>query len=156
MILTHRLVRLVETHSDDLASSLLNRVRQSPALPSYGSVPPEELKQRVSEIYDHLGQWLLGKSEADIEQRYREVGARRFRQQVPLSELIWAIILTKENLWDFLNRESFPGFEVEVLAEHEVFRMLDQFFNRAIHYAAIGYEQAALTESLAEKGAAQP
>jgi len=37
--------------------------------------------------------------------------------------------LTKENLRDFLNRESCPGFELEVLAEHDLFRMIEQFFN---------------------------
>jgi len=150
MILTHRLVRLIENHSNDLADALLFRVHQSPALHSYNNVSPEELKQRVGEIYQHLGEWLLGKTEKDIKRRYAEIGARRFDQGVSLSELIWAIIQTKDNLWDFLNRESFPGFEIEVLAEHELFRMIDRFFNHAIHYAAIGYEQAALTEKLAE------
>jgi|SRR5215470_14865072 len=147
MALTHRFVRLIETHATELANALLLRVRQSPALRSYRNVPPEELRSRVYEIYRHLGEWLLGKTEADIERRYIEIGKRRHDQKVPLSELIWAIVLTKENLWDFMNRESFPGFEIEVLAEHEVFRMLDQFFNHAIHYAAIGFEQAALTEN---------
>jgi len=154
MILTHRLVRLIETHSDNLADALVYRVRQSPALPSYSNVSPEELKQRVCEIYQHLGEWMLGRTEGDIERRYVEIGARRFHQGVPLSELIWTIIQTKENLWDFLNRESFPGFEVEVLAEHEVFRMLDRFFNHAIHYAAMGFEREALAEGFAKSQAA--
>jgi hypothetical protein len=150
MILTHRLVRLIETRSNDLADTLMLRVHQSPALRSYSNVPPEELKQRVREIYQHLGEWLIRKTEADIERRYVKIGARRFQQKVALNELIWAIIQTKENLWDFLNRESCPGFEVEILAEHEVFRMLDRFFNHAIHYAATGYEEAALAEKGAE------
>lgn len=150
MILAHRLVRLIETYSENLADALVFRVHHFPALRSYSNVSAEELKQRVREIYQHLGEWLLGKTEGDIERRYEEIGARRFHQGVPLSELIWTIIQTKENLWDYLNRESFSGFEIEVLAEHELFRMIDRFFNHAIHYAAIGYEQAALTEKLVE------
>jgi len=73
---------------------------------------------------------------------------------VALSELIWAILLTKENLWAFLNRESWPGFEVEVLAEHEMLRTIDHFFNRAIYFAAIGFEQAAIAEPHASIGVA--
>ena len=150
----HRLVRQIEAHSDELASELLMRVRHSPQLPFFNQkVPPAELKQRVYEIYRHLGQWLIKKADVDIERHYREVGARRYRQGVPLSELIRAIILTKENLWDFLNRESCPGFEIEVLAEHDMFRMIDQFFNRAIHYAAVGFEEAAAAELLARNTA---
>jgi hypothetical protein len=151
----HRLVRCIEAHSDDLAGNLLTRVQESPQLPHFNQkVPPAELKQRVYEIYRHLGQWLIKKGDADIERRYRDIGARRCHQGVPLSELIRAIILTKENLWDFLNRESCPGFEIEVLAEHDMFRMIDQFFNRAIHYAAMGFEEAATAQLLANNNAA--
>lgn len=127
-----------------MANELLLRAKSSTHLSNFNKVPPSELKQRVYEIYRNLGEWLVKRTEADIEKQYCTIGARRFRQGVPLSELIWAIILTKDNLWDFLNRESFPGFEMEVLAEHEMFRSIDRFFNHALYYAARGYEKAAL------------
>lgn len=145
-MLRHRLIRLIESHSHELANELLTRARMSPHMVSFSKVPENELKQRVYEVYSHLGQWLIAKTEADIERQYSEIGARRFRQGVVLSDLLWAIILTKDNLWDFLNSESWPGFEMEVLAEHDMFRMIDQFFNRAMYYAAQGFEQAARTE----------
>jgi hypothetical protein len=149
----HRLVRHIEMYSDELANELLTRVQSSPNLTSYNRVPPNELKQRVYEIYRHLGQWLTRRTEADIERQYSEIGARRYLQGVPLSELMRAIILTKENIWDFLTRESCPGFELEVLAEHDVFRMIDRFFNHALYYAACGYERAALAEYPEERSA---
>ncbi len=49
----------------------------SPLLPGYRNVPPGELEQRVYEIYRHLADWLLGKSELDVEKRYTEIGATR-------------------------------------------------------------------------------
>jgi hypothetical protein len=143
MMLAYRLVRLIETHSDALAASLLNRVEKSDLTSSYCErVPAEELKQRVFEIYRHLGDWLLGKTEVDIEQRYREIGARRAAQGIPLSQLLWAIVLTKENLWDFLKHESTPDRPVEVFGELEMLQLLDQFFDRAMFYASDGYEKA--------------
>lgn len=142
-MIRHRLIRLIESRSDELANELLIRAKSSPHLANFSKVPPNELKQRVYEIYRNLGEWLIRRTEADIEKQYCTIGARRFRQGVPLNELLWAIILTKDNLWDFLNRESFPGFEMEVLAEHEMFRMIDRFFNHAMFYAARGYEKAA-------------
>jgi hypothetical protein len=96
---------LVETHSDALAAGLLEKTQASPLLPEYNNVPPEDLKQRVQEIYRHLAEW-LSKSELDVEKRYLETGATRAQQGVPLSQLIWAIILTKNNLWDFLKKEA--------------------------------------------------
>jgi hypothetical protein len=142
MMLAYRLLRLVETHSDALATGLLEKTQNSPLLPTYHvSVPPEELKQRVHEIYRHLADWLLGKSELDVEKRYVEIGARRAQQDVPLSELIWAIILTKRNLWDFLHQEAVLDRPAEICGELEVEQLLDQFFDRAIYYAAVGYER---------------
>jgi hypothetical protein len=141
MMLAYRLVRLIETHSDALANSLLQRVQTADAARDYSRVPAEELKSRVYEIYRHLGEWLLGKSEFDIENRYVEIGRRRAQQGVALSQLVWTIIQTKENLWDFLRRESVLDRPVEIFGELELLQLLEQFFERAIYYAAVGYER---------------
>jgi hypothetical protein len=150
MMLTYKLVRLIETHSDALAAGLLAKVRNSLRLGEYGNVPPEELKQRVYEIYRHLGEWLHSKREIDLERRYIEIGAHRAAQRVPLSQLTWAIILTKENLWDFLKQESAMERPPEVFGRLELLELLEQFFDRAIHYAAIGYEQFQATQPMRE------
>ena len=142
MMLAYRLVRLIEKHSDALAAGLLHRVQASEHTRDYRKVPAEELKQRVYEIYRHLGDWLLGKTEFDIEQRYREIGACRAEQGVPLSQLVWVIVLTKENLWEYLKNEAGMERPVEVFGELEMLQLLDQFFDRAIFYASMGYETA--------------
>ncbi|HET7206992.1 MAG TPA: hypothetical protein VFI95_10480 [Terriglobales bacterium] len=155
MMLAYRLVRLIETHSDGLAASLLEKVRNSPLLPDYAKVPPEELKQRVYEIYRHLGEWLLSKSEKDVERRYLDIGSRRAAQQVPLSQLNWTIILTKENLWEYLKKEAAIERPAEVFGELEMLQLLDQFFDRAIYYGAIGYEQYRANHAELQAGAAR-
>lgn len=141
MMFSYRLVRLIETHADKLASGLEKKVLSSGYVTSYQSIPNHELRERVYEIYRHLGDWLLGKNQAEIESRYREIGARRAMQGVPLAEVIQAIILTKENLWDFLRSEAVVDRAVEILGELELLRMLDQFFDRAIYFAAVGYQE---------------
>ena len=108
------------------------------------------MKQRVYEIYRHLGDWLLGKSEFDIEKRYLEIGARRAQQNVPISQLVWTIVLTKENLWEYLKKEAVMDRPTEVFGELEMLQMLDQFFDRAIYYGAVGYEQYTAAQHAAE------
>jgi len=142
MMLAYRLVRLIETHSDKLAAGLLAKVQSSEFTPSYRNSAATELRDRVGEIYSHLGDWLLGKSAFDIEQRYEEIGARRAQQGVRISELIWCITLTKENLWEFLRREAGMERPTEVFGELEMLLLLDQFFDRASYYAALGHERA--------------
>lgn len=148
MMLLYRLVRLIETHSQALAASLLLRVQESDQVPDFRNVPGEELKQRVYEIYRHLGDWLLGKTEFDIEKRYREIGARRAQQHVPFSQVAMVIVFTKENLWEFLKKESAINRPVDVFGELEMLQLLEQFFDHAIFYAALGYERAAAEREL--------
>jgi hypothetical protein len=150
MMLLYRLVRLIETHSQALAASLLIQVQESDHTRDYAKVPPEELKERVYEIYRHLGDWLLGKTEFDIERRYLEIGARRAEQHVPFSQVAMTIVFTKENLWAFLKKESPMDRPVEVFGELELLQLLEQFFDHAIYYAALGYERAVAA------GAAEP
>lgn len=140
MMFSYRLVRLIETHADTLAEGLEKRVMASSSLPCFRTIPAHELRERVYEIYRHLGDWLLGKNQGDIEKRYREIGARRAAQKVPLAEVILAIVLTKENLWDFLQSEAVVDRAVEMMGELELLKILEQFFDRAIYFAAVGYQ----------------
>jgi hypothetical protein len=54
----------------------------------------------------------------------------------------WAIVLTKDNLWEFLKKEREMDRPVEVFGELEMLQLLDHFFDRAVFYAAVGYEKA--------------
>src|SRR5579863_2054355 len=143
MMFSYRLVRLIETHADELARGAETKVQASPRLTHFHGISAHELRERVYEIYRHLGEWLLGKNELDIEHRYREIGSRRAQQQVPLSEVVQAIVLTKENLWNFLKSEAVMDRAVEIMGELELLQMLEMFFDRAIYYAAVGYEEEA-------------
>jgi hypothetical protein len=154
MMMLYRLVRLIETHSDALASCLLEQVEKSELTTRYqANVPPEDLKERVHEIYRHLGEWIMGKDETSLKRRYEEIGARRARQRVPLSEVIWVIVLTKDNLWEFIKKESVLERPVEVFGELEMLQLLEQFFDRAIYFASTGYELEAGHRNLKETAA---
>jgi hypothetical protein len=142
MLLAYRLVRLIETHSDQLSSGLLHKIHNSEKCRDFSRVPAEEFQQRTSEVYHHLGEWLLGKTEHDIERCFREIGQRRAVQGVPLSQVVWAIALTKENLMEFMQKEAAGGQPVEILGELEILQLLEQFFDRATFYAVSGYEHS--------------
>ncbi len=156
MMFSYRLVRLIEGHADELAAGLEVRVLGSSQVAHFRNVPGHELKERVYEIYRHLGEWLLGKNQQDIEHRYREIGERRAAQGVPLSEVLEAIILTQENLWDFLKSEAVVDRAVEIMGELELLQMLEWFFDRGMYYAAVGYEQEVERRTLEEEAAYAP
>jgi hypothetical protein len=137
-----RLVRLIEAHSDDLARSLMEKLQTSTQLEDLHRVPREELEGRVKEIYGNLCNWLVRKTERDIERRYLSIGMRRAAQGVRLSTVIFAILATKEHLWEFLEREGLVDRPLELFQEIELLRLVEKFFDRAVYYAARGYEMA--------------
>jgi hypothetical protein len=141
-MLPYKLLRLIETHSDTLAARLVDKVRESESARSFIQVPPEELKDRAAEIYQHLYDWLLVKTDADLRRRYGHIGARRYHQHVPLADVVWVMMLAKQNLWEFLNFEVVPERPAEVYGELDLLQLIGSFFDRAIHYAVEGYEQA--------------
>lgn len=142
-ILAYRLVRIIETHADGLARTLRERIEQSDRAYEYRSkVPGEELERLVSEVYKDIGHWLLTRTEQDIEHRYVAIGELRAQQGVPLSQLIWCIALVKENLWHYFAAHELLQQPAEVFGELQMFQLLDEFIDRAMYYAAVGYERA--------------
>ena len=87
--------------------------------------------------------------------RYRDLGTHRAAQAVSLADPCWAIVLTKEHLWEFLQRQGFLRSPVEIYGELELLQLLDQFFDRALCYATEGYEQYSQLLSGAEIRAGQ-
>jgi hypothetical protein len=134
-----RLVRLIEAHSEKLTTDLLEKLQASSRTRDLRKVPSAELRSGIHEILQHLSEWLLTKTDSDIENRYRELGARRAAQEVSLVDFSWAVMLTKEHLWEFLQRQGFLPGPVELYGEMELLWLLNQFFDRALCYALEGY-----------------
>ena len=148
-----RLVRLIESHSDELADELVAKLDTSSRTGDLRKVPVEELRRRFQEVLRHLSEWLLTKTGPDIQQRYFEIGERRASQGVALSDFCWAIAVTKEHLWEFLQRQGSMRGPVEIYGEMELLRLLDHFFDRALCFATEGYEQYLRLQNASESRA---
>ena len=59
MMFSYRLVRLIESHADALAEGLEEKVQTSAQVAHFRNIPAHEVRERVYEIYRHLGEWLL-------------------------------------------------------------------------------------------------
>jgi len=141
------LVRLIERHADQLAEGLTKKLRSSDRTLEFRKVPQEELKNGAREIYTNLGDWLLTKTESDIELRYTQLGTRRAAQGIPVTQFLWAVLMSKEHLFGFLQREGLAEGVVQLYGELELLQLLDQFFDRALYYAVVGYEHARMRKA---------
>jgi len=146
-MLGSRLVGLIERNSNDLAEGLVTKLCNSSRTVDFRQISGDELAKGAHEIYSNLSDWLLTKTESDIELRYTTVGSKRAEQGVPLSQFVWAILMSKEHLWAFLQREGFVTGPVELFGELELLQLLDQFFDRAMYYAVVGYGGEAMRKA---------
>ena len=92
-----RLVHLIESHSEQLAESLIKKLERSSRAAELKRVPAHEIRERTHEVYRNLSDWILTKTEDDIERVYMPLGRRRAEQGVTLSALCWALMMTEEN-----------------------------------------------------------
>jgi hypothetical protein len=137
-----KLVRLIEAHSGELSRGLTEQIRTSERTSDFKKIPADDLRLAAAEVYKNLGEWLLQKTESDIESRFRAVGAHRAAEGVRLHQVVWALLLSRDHLWHFLRHRSFADNVVALYGELELQRLLNQFFDRAIYYAVLGYEEA--------------
>lgn len=141
-MLAIRLVKLIEAHSGELCRDLTEQIGKSERTTDFKRIPGEELRLAANEVYRNLGEWLLQKTENDIEARFRAVAARRAAEGIRLHQFVWALLLSRDRLWHFLRHQSFADNIVALYGELELQRLLNQFFDRAIYYAVLGYEEA--------------
>jgi len=135
-----RLVRLIESHSEELTESLIHKLERSSRAADLQRAPKDEIRERAREVYRNLSDWLLTKTEDDIERVYTPLGRHRAEQGIHLSALCWGLMMTEENLWDFLEMEGMREKPLEILGGFELLRLMDSFFDQAIYFATLGYE----------------
>ena len=138
-MLTLKLLRLIEKHSEELVGGLTEQVQLSERTSDFRKIPAAELELAAAEVYRNLGEWLLQKTDEDIGSRFRAIGARRSAEGVGLHQFVWALITSRDHLWHFLQREAFACNVVELYGELELYQMLTQFFDRAVYYGIQGY-----------------
>ena len=137
-----KLVALIEDHADELTARMVRLVRESPETEEYNRFDDKELGERARLVYSNLGQWLSETSESHVEEEYFRIGKLRQNEGVPLSQVVMALLLTRRNLWHFVESQGWDTiFDLRQQLDLEL--LVVRFFDRAIHHAVRGYEAAA-------------
>jgi hypothetical protein len=139
-MLSARLVRTIEDHAEELTRGVLNDLATNQKTPNYHRLSREELHRRVYDVYRNLGRWLSDTSDAPIEASYSELGHRRGREGVPLSEVVYALVLTKHHLREYIRSSGLVESVVELYQEEELNELVGRFFDKAVYYTVAGYE----------------
>ena len=133
------LVRVIESRADELAELMVRKVRESPRMASYHRFGDKEIGERARMVYANLGKWLEEASEGLVEAEYLRVGNQRCRERIPLSELIWGLLLTRRTLWQFIESHGWDSVsDLQRTLDLEI--LVVRFFDRAILHVVRGYE----------------
>ncbi len=144
MTVSMTLVELIERDADHLTKRWMEIVRAHEDLPTYQVYDPEKLYERGFRVYSQLGHWLSAETTRDdIKTMYTELGAQRRREGFRLSELLESFIITRRVLWAKIESEGLLDTALDL---NQALALNDRalvFFDRAMFYAAQGYESEA-------------
>jgi hypothetical protein len=149
--LSSRLIALIESDAVELTRHTVETLQTSPHTPSYRGLSSHDLYAKAFDVYHQFGRWLLENTDAAIQARYHDLGEQRFHEGIPVAELLWALILTKNHLRSHLSTWALADSAVELYRQQELDRLVSQFFDRATCYAVEGYERAREAASEAER-----
>ena len=140
-MISHRLIEQIHESANRLTNDLIERLQTDPCSPAYRTIPRERLIALKDDLYLNLGRWIGCRSKSAVRTRYMRLGRERFLEGIPLSELIFALSVTKSMLVDFI-RHCVPGRPEELNLEYDLVISIGEFFDEATYCAASGYEDA--------------
>lgn len=136
-----KLVKLIEDHAEQITQGLLKDIQTNPKTSSYQQFSVEEMHKRAYNVYKNLGEWLIATTEEKAQQTYLALGRRRFEERIPVSQVIFALVLTKNHLLKYIKSFGLLDTALELHRELELFRFVTEFFDKAVYCTVVGYEE---------------
>jgi hypothetical protein len=153
-VIAARLVELIEIHSQRITKDIVEDLLINERTRGFRAVRRTDLEQRVFQLLHHLGNWIGDPRSDKTRAEFTDWGRRRFDQGIPLSELIFAVIIIKQHLRRYISDNglvgaSYPRMEGDyVLPLHlhglqELNAQVGRFYDEALYSLAVGYEERA-------------
>ena len=149
-----KLVELVESHAGRFTSDVVRDLVTNERTRGFRAVDPEELEERIFQIVHHLGNWIGDPKSEMVHTEFADWGRRRFEQGIPLSEIMYAVLILKQHMRRYfldhgLVDAAFPRVDSDYVLPMHLYGLQDlnarvsRFFDEALYYLACGYEAEA-------------
>ena len=140
-----KLVTLIEENAEELSNRLVKDLLSREETKGYRTLSEDLVKERVHDVYSKLGSWLETEkhTSGEIRKVYTELGKKRFREGIPLNEVILAFMLIKRHLWLYVQEKQFFDSAYELYQALELNNRVVLFFDRVIYFVTMGYEAEA-------------
>lgn len=151
-MVAEKLVELIELHAGRLAADVTQDLMTNERTRGFRKVRRVDLEERIFRLFHQLGDSLGHRHSERLQAEFSDWGGRRFGQGIPLSEIIYSIIVLKQHLRRYIRdnglvEASFPRVEGDfVLPMHlnslqDLNAQVGLFFDEALYHLTCGYEQ---------------
>lgn len=149
-----KIMELIKSDIDALVQRVVKDLLNRGETAYHKKFSEEFLFERVSDVYRGLSHWLdRATPKEEITKYYRDLGERRFHDEIPLHEVIMFLMLIKRHLWLYLLEKHYLSSSYELIKSLELNNRIVLFFDRAILAATVGYEEA-LAKDIKARGEA--
>ncbi|MCD6281513.1 MAG: hypothetical protein J7J85_07890 [Deltaproteobacteria bacterium] len=155
-MISQKLVDLIEQNAEELAKRFMKDLLSREETRYYKKVPEDRTHESVFEVYRNLGSWLSRKRsiKEELQKHYMKLGRQRYRENIPLNEVVMAYLLAKRHIWLFVLDKQIIDSAYELQTALDLNNRVVLFFDRVIFFITKGYEEE-LKKDLekAQKGA---
>lgn len=135
-------IRLVEDHAEELTKQWISEINNCPATETYSHMPNDLLATRIYDLYKRLHVWILQNDPGDTKtaEHYLKLGRERANEGIMLSEVTYALILSRVVLWKYIINQGVINNAFDLQQAFEFFQKVNNFYDKAIYLVSIGFE----------------
>lgn len=143
-MLYQKFIQLVESHAEQLTQSWLKEVKKNPSTQNYQKLSDKELCNRVYDVYLRFGNWVMQNDPLDKKtaEHFMNLGKERAAENIQLSEVIYALILSRVVMWKFIGEEGIISTSIDSQQALEFYKIVNSFYDKAAYFVALGYESS--------------
>ncbi len=134
------LVDIVEKNAQDITDKLIEAIKTHPRTKHYHDLKPDLLKERILDVCKNFDEWIIDETEEKLKKSYINFGRVRYRENVPLEELIYAIFLTRKYITSFLHSRASEQNPLKIYQLLEFIEMISTFFEEMVYFICLGYK----------------
>jgi hypothetical protein len=136
-------MKIIEINAEDLAKNLLQEIQKKDEFRHYQEISQdvslERIFQVIRNVYERLGRWLdENKSKNTLFAYYSDLGVQRFREGIPLDELILLFHLIKREIWHVFREQMDSDVDHKRLMEIDFY--VNLYFDRVVAAIITGYQ----------------
>ncbi|KAA3599284.1 MAG: hypothetical protein DWQ06_10220 [Calditrichaeota bacterium] len=140
-MLINKLAKMLEDNAEKLTENWIAEITSNPSTKSYHKLGQTELHDKVIAVYSNLKDWMNDTSRhSEFAKNFVNLGLKRKSQKIELSEVIFATILAKKNLINYITTQGIFDSPLEMARQIEFVNQISTFFEKAMYFTALGYE----------------